>query len=247
MKSLDVKSVRDRFRHLHSAASLGGTSQQSMPSRASIDAYSSPMASQQSTLKPVVRAEGSPRHGQDSVLPQPQGASAGEPSILRDFRQSREASPRLGQDRQLPQPHGTPVSEASILEDFRKHREALAEASPRLGQTRQLPQPQGSPASKAILQEFREYREAVQARAGLGSGQPALTAQSSEQKHEPGMGMTRQAESLQAEAVGNAAPAAEEVMRQEKHTSLQRQIQVCSSRVCGLQVCHYPQHLGCTA
>lgn len=227
MGSLDVRSVRERFRHLHSAASLGGASQQSMPSRASIDAYSSPV-------------DASPWNGQSKQLPQPQGAPASEASILQDFRQSREASPRLGQGRQLPHPQGTPVSEASILEDFRQHREALAEASPRLGlEDRLLPQPQGSPDSKAsALQDVTQRRETVQA--GSSSGLPALSMTMSEQDGWDGRETAQQTATSQAKAGGDSAAAAEGTATQGNHVSLQRQIQVCSSRVCGLQVWHLP-------
>ena len=91
MRSLDVKSVRDRFRHLHSAASLGSASQQSLPSRASIDAHSSLGASQRSAPKPTSLLGADSKPGQHRQLPQPHGAPASEASILREFKKHREA------------------------------------------------------------------------------------------------------------------------------------------------------------
>ena len=207
MGSLDVKSVRERFRHLHSAASLGGASQHSMPSRASIDAYSSPRASQQSTLKQASPVDACSRHGLS---------------------------------RQLPYPQGAPASAATILEAFRQHREALAEASSRHGQEeRLLSQPQGSPVSKAsVLQDCTLRREAVQA--ASSNGLPAPGMQASQQDAWNGGEPAHQAATSQAEADGHSDAAAAGTVRQGITAPMQRQVQVCSSRVCGLQVWHLP-------
>ena len=242
MGSLDVKSVRDRFRHLHSAASLGGASQQSVPSRASIDAYSSRRPSQHSTLKPSALAEASPAHSQVRQLPHPQGAPVSKASILEDFRQSRESSLLLGQNRQLPQPQSPHAIEASILEDFRQHREALAQASPKHGQTGQLPQPQSPPVSEAsILEDSRQHKQAVPARAASSNGQARHEVKPPEQDGQEGRAATRQAAAPHAESASDSGLAAEGEAQQGNHIPLQRQIQVCSSRVCGLQVCHQTQ------
>ena len=103
--------MRERFRHLHTAASLGATSQESMPSPASMDAQLCP--------SPVLSA-------QSGQLPVPQNVAASTatpqkctPSkALSEARQSTKSPQRV----QLPQPASAAASRASILQEFAQHR-----------------------------------------------------------------------------------------------------------------------------
>ena len=112
-----MRSVRERFRHLHTAASLGAASQHSMPSAASMDAQLGP--------SPDLSAQG-------MQLPAPKNAAASiatsqscTPSkVLSDVRQ-RTGSP---QHIELPQPHSAAASRASVLRDFAQHRKAQLSA-----------------------------------------------------------------------------------------------------------------------
>ena len=190
MRSLDVKSVRDRFRHLHTAASMGGTSQQSMqtassiPSRASIEAASAAKSLGPSTPDRVASAE---------VQPARSAAQQGTP------KQATAVPGAL----QLPAPHEATVTEASILQDFAQHRKAQRgtaalsselDAAPKAGNSH-VAQNGSAKAPKQV--------------AGLHAGQAASAAADNE--------------STGQDAGKGGASAG------------QRQIYVCSSRVCGLQ------------
>lgn len=195
---LDVKTVRDRFRHLRSAASLGGTSQQSMPSRASIDTCSSPKALQHSPLKMAsVAADSSPQKPQSR---HPQGTPVRTASSAHAYSEVQHSA-EPSQTFQLPEPHRTAVSEASILKDFRDHKEALQAKSGRCQET---------PGPSAAGQDAQNDRAETQQRASE---------------------IAQKAGSLAVET-GTAA----EMSNHGSAASWQRQIQVCSSRVCGLQV-----------
>ena len=190
MRSLDVKSVRDRFRHLHTATSMGGTSQQSMqsassiPGRASMEAASAAKSLGPSTPDRVASGE-----VQSAMSATQQGTP----------QQATAAPGAL----QLPAPHEATVTEASILQDFARHREAQrgtaalsskADAAPEAGNSHVVQ----NGSAKAPTQV-----------AGLQAGQAASTAAGSE--------------SIDQDA-GKAAS-----------SKGQRQIHVCSSRICGLQ------------
>ena len=112
-KSLDVRSVRERFRHLHTAASLGAASQQSMPSAASMDAHTcpSPVLSARSVQLPAPP---------DAAVSTATSQRCTPSNALSDARQRTESPQHV----QLPQPHSAAASKASILLDFAQHKKA---------------------------------------------------------------------------------------------------------------------------
>ena len=118
-QSLDVRSVRERFRHLHTAASLGAASQHSMPSAASLDAQlcPSPGLSAQSVQLPAPKNTAASTATPQKCMPS---------KALSDARQGTESPQHV----QLPQPHSAAASKASILRDFAQHKEAQLSAEP---------------------------------------------------------------------------------------------------------------------
>ena len=118
-KSLDVRSVRERFRHLHTAASMGAASQHSMPSAASLDAQlcPSPGFSAQSVQLPAPKDTAASTANSQKCMPS---------KALSDARQETESPQHV----QLPQPHSAAASKASILRDFAQHKEAQLSAEP---------------------------------------------------------------------------------------------------------------------
>ena len=190
MRSLDVKSVRDRFRHLHTAASMGGTSQQSMQSassvtgRVSMEAASAAKSLGPSTPDRVVSGE-----VQSATSAAQQGT-----------RQQATAAPGA---LQLPAPCEATVTEASILQDFAQHREAQR-------------------GTAAVSSKLNAATEA-------GNSHVAQNGSAKAPMHVAG---------LQAGQAASAAAGNESTDQDAgKRTALkgQRQIHVCSSRVCGLQ------------
>ena len=118
-QSLDVRSVRERFRHLHTAASLGAASQHSMPSAASLDAQLCP--------SPGFSA-------QSGQLPAPKDTAASTATFQKCMPSKALSDARQGtgspQHVQLPHPHSAAASKASILRDFAQHKEAQLSAEP---------------------------------------------------------------------------------------------------------------------
>ena len=118
-QSLDVRSVRERFRHLHTAASLGAASQHSMPSAASLDAQlcPSPGFSAQSVQLPAPMDTAASTATSQQCMPS---------KALSGARQGTESPQHV----QLPQPRSAAASKASILRDFAQHKEAQLSAEP---------------------------------------------------------------------------------------------------------------------
>lgn len=185
MRSLDVKSVRDRFRHLHAAASMWGTSQQSMqsassiPGRASIEA-----ASAAKSLGPST----------------PDRVASGEVQLATSAAQQGTAAPGA---LKLPAPHEATVTETSILQDFARHRQAQHGTVSLSSELNAAPE-----AGNSHVAQNGSAKGPMQV-AGLQAGQAASAAEGNESTDQ---------------AANKGAP-----------SKGQRQIHVCSSRVCGLQ------------